>query len=141
MITQMADRCYLEKCRDRLYPEFVLAGVAAALQNASAEQGALCLGRWTCCGRRPGSWTRPGSKRLDGDFNRAYRYLEILFDGRNPYMESIERNLSFLRAGAAQRELAHAASQLRRSVRGRSGYAHRCARPDARLLQASLVRD
>src|SRR5882757_9065136 len=23
LIAQMADRCYLEKCRDRLYPEFV----------------------------------------------------------------------------------------------------------------------
>ena len=31
------------------------------------------------------------AKRLDGEFNRAYRYLEILFDGRNPYMESIEQ--------------------------------------------------
>src|SRR6201999_2411233 len=29
MIAQMADRCYLEKCRDRLYPEFVLGGIAA----------------------------------------------------------------------------------------------------------------
>ncbi len=28
MIAQLADRCYLEKCRDRLYPEFVLGGVA-----------------------------------------------------------------------------------------------------------------
>ena len=28
MTAQMADRCYLEKCRDRLYPEFVLGGVA-----------------------------------------------------------------------------------------------------------------
>src|SRR5262245_32688847 len=30
MIAQMADRCYLEKCRDRLYPEFVLGGIAAS---------------------------------------------------------------------------------------------------------------
>ena len=28
LIAQMADRCYLEKCRDRLYKEFVLGGVA-----------------------------------------------------------------------------------------------------------------
>ena len=28
MIAQMADRCYLEKCRDHLYREFVLGGVA-----------------------------------------------------------------------------------------------------------------
>ena len=38
MITQMADRCYLEKCRDRLYPEFVLGGMALPLSNASAQQ-------------------------------------------------------------------------------------------------------
>jgi len=29
LLAQMADRCYLEKCRDRLYPEFVAAGMAA----------------------------------------------------------------------------------------------------------------
>ena len=28
MLAQMADRCYLEKCRDRLYAEFVLGDVA-----------------------------------------------------------------------------------------------------------------
>ena len=28
LIAQMADRCYLEKCRDRLYKEFVVGGVA-----------------------------------------------------------------------------------------------------------------
>ena len=28
MLAQMADRCYLEKCRDRLYAEFVLGGIA-----------------------------------------------------------------------------------------------------------------
>ena len=36
------------------------------------------------------------AKRLDGEFNRAYRYLEVLYDGRNPYMESIDRNLEYL---------------------------------------------
>ena len=30
MMAQMADRCYLEKCRDRLYPEFVLGGCGIA---------------------------------------------------------------------------------------------------------------
>ncbi|HYG56366.1 MAG TPA: hypothetical protein VD965_13810, partial [Burkholderiales bacterium] len=28
IIAQMSDRCYLEKCRDRLYPEFVLGSLA-----------------------------------------------------------------------------------------------------------------
>jgi hypothetical protein len=35
-------------------------------------------------------------KRLEGEFKRAYKYLEVLFDGRNPYIESIDRNVEFL---------------------------------------------
>jgi hypothetical protein len=34
--------------------------------------------------------------RLDGEFNGAYRYLECLFGGRNPYMDAIHRNLDYL---------------------------------------------
>ena len=34
--------------------------------------------------------------RLEGEFEHAYRYLEPLFDGKNPYLEAIERNLTFL---------------------------------------------
>ena len=29
--------------------------------------------------------------RLDGEFGGAYRYVEALFGGRNPYMEAIDR--------------------------------------------------
>jgi len=95
MITQMADRCYLEKCRDRLYPEFVLGGMALPLANASAEQVRYASGL-DLLHQTPQFASETRSQRLDGEFNRAYRYLEILFDGRNPYMESIERNLGFL---------------------------------------------
>ena len=34
--------------------------------------------------------------RLEGEFEHAYRYLEPLFDGKNPYIEAIDRNLGFL---------------------------------------------
>jgi len=37
------------------------------------------------------------TKRLDGEFEAAYRYVEILFGGRNPYIEAIERNLAFIK--------------------------------------------
>jgi hypothetical protein len=37
------------------------------------------------------------TKRLDGDFHGAYRYLEILYGGGNPYMEAVERNIEYLR--------------------------------------------
>jgi len=95
MITQMADRCYLEKCRDRLYPEFVLGGMALPLANASAEQVRYASGL-DLLRQTPQFASDTRSQRLDGAFNRAYHYLDILFDGRNPYMESIDRNLKFL---------------------------------------------
>jgi hypothetical protein len=44
----------------------------------------------------PAFMTDARRKRLDGDFDRAYRYLEVLYDGRNPYIEAIERNAQFL---------------------------------------------
>src|SRR5829696_2112740 len=37
IIAQMADRCYLEKCRDRLYPEFVEGGIARRSTEAGEQ--------------------------------------------------------------------------------------------------------
>jgi hypothetical protein len=95
LMAQMADRCYLEKCRDRLYAEFVLAGVALPIgENGHVKvryASGLDLLRQT-----PKFVFDMRAKRLDGEFNRAYRHLEVLFGGRNPYIESIDRNLEYL---------------------------------------------
>jgi hypothetical protein len=95
LIAQMADRCYLEKCRDRLYPEFVLGGIAAAPGSNGAPQvrysSGLDLLRQT-----PQFVRATRVQRLEGEFEHAYRCLEPLFDGRNPYLEAIDRNLTFL---------------------------------------------
>ena len=96
LIAQMADRCYLEKCRDRLYPEFVLGGVAAAAGNDGLLQvkysSGLDLLRQT-----PEFVRETRVERLEGEFEHAYRYVEPLFGGRNPYLEAIDRNLGYLR--------------------------------------------
>ena len=96
LIAQMADRCYLEKCRDRLYPEFVLGGVATPY----ASQGELKI-RYSSgldlLRQTPHFVEEVRSKRLDGEFEGAYRYLEPLFEGRNPYMEAIGQNLEYLK--------------------------------------------
>ncbi len=95
LIAQMADRCYLEKCRDRLYPEFVLGGVAAAAGSDGALQvrysSGLDLLRQT-----PQFVRATRIQRLDGEFEHAYRHVEPLFEGKNPYLEAIERNLGYL---------------------------------------------
>ena len=95
MIAQMADRCYLEKCRDRLYAEFVLGGVALPFSNGNRHvkyASGVDLLRQT-----PDFVSEVRDKRLDGDFRGGYRYIEVLFDGHNPYIEAIERNVEYLR--------------------------------------------
>ncbi len=96
MIGQMADRCYLEKCRDRLYVEFVLGGVALPLATNGGRQVKYASGV-DLLRQTPEFITEVRTRRLDQAFNRAYRYLEILFGGRNPYMEAIDRNYDYLR--------------------------------------------
>ncbi len=95
LIAQMADRCYLEKCRDRLYKEFVLGGIAIE----SAGPGAVVV-RYESgidlLKKTPGFYRQVSKERLESKFNRAYRYVEVLYDGANPYVESIKMNLTHL---------------------------------------------
>lgn len=96
MIAQMADRCYLEKCRDRLYPEFVLGGVALSVSD-TGDTGVRYASGLDLLRQTPQFMEDTISKRLDGSFKAAYRYVEPLFDGQNPYMDAIQRSLDFLR--------------------------------------------
>jgi len=96
MIAQMSDRCYLEKCRDRLYAEFVLGGVALPLANNGGRQVKYASGL-DLLRQTPEFVSEVRAKRLDGEFGSAYRYLEILFGGENPYVDAIDRNIEFLR--------------------------------------------
>jgi hypothetical protein len=96
MIAQMADRCYLEKCRDRLYPEFVLGGVALPV-GSRGDRGVKYASGLDLLRQTPEFMEETRRKRLDAAFNKAYRYVEPLFDGANPYIESIDRSLGFLR--------------------------------------------
>jgi hypothetical protein len=96
IIAQMSDRCYLEKCRDRLYPEFVAGGVARTLFRSGAE-----LVRNT-----PGFFLT-ATKRLDLQLARAYEYAERHFGGQNLYLEEIHKNVRHARlvADAGRDEL------------------------------------
>ncbi|MDX1403008.1 MAG: hypothetical protein R3192_00650 [Woeseiaceae bacterium] len=95
LIAQMADRCYLEKCRDRLYKEFVLGGIAVECPGPGEfvvryESGEDLLRK------TPGFYRQVSKDRLEKQFNRAYRYIEVLYDGANPYVEAIKMNLTHL---------------------------------------------
>lgn len=94
LIAQMADRCYLEKCRDRLYLEFVLGGIA--IEGGPDDRRVRYQSGTDLLLQTPTFYKDVVKKRLDIDFNKAYRYVEAVFDGRNPYLEFIERNIAYL---------------------------------------------
>ncbi|MEM6514167.1 MAG: hypothetical protein AAF660_14240 [Pseudomonadota bacterium] len=95
LIAQMSDRCYLEKCRDRLYREFVLGGIA--IENTTPGEHKV---RYTSgedlLAKTPFFYQQVSRDRLNKTFNRAYRYMEVLFDGRNPYIDAIRANMTHL---------------------------------------------
>ena len=95
MIGQMADRCYLEKCRDRLYPEFVLGGMALPISSNGGRQVRYASGL-DVLRQTPEFVAETRAKRLDGAFAGAYRHVATLYGGQNPYMDMIDRNLGYL---------------------------------------------
>jgi hypothetical protein len=96
MVAQIADRCYLEKCRDRLYAEFVLGGVALPVAANGGRQVKYASGL-DLLRQTPEFVAEVRTKRLEGEFRGAYRFLEALYGGANPYLEAIDRNMEYLR--------------------------------------------
>lgn len=96
LIAQMADRCYLEKCRDRLYPEFVLGGISF-FPGAPDDKKVAYRSPNDLLRQTPEFFRQVLKHRLDGVFNGAYRYVEALFDGQNPYLDAIRQNLDYLK--------------------------------------------
>jgi len=95
MIAQMADRCYLEKCRDRLYKEFVVGGVA--VENAKPGEYMVRYESGVDLLRKtPAFYQQVMRDRLNTKFSRAYRYAEVLYGGHNPYIDAIRTNITHL---------------------------------------------
>jgi len=112
ILAQMADRCYLEKCYDRLYPEFVLGGIARQRTHDGSE-----LVRFASAADliyQTPRFLEGAAQRLDCDLGGHYRYIERHFDGRNPYFDEIDKNIRHARAVAAEQDI----SLLRRRPPG-----------------------
>jgi hypothetical protein len=96
LIAQLADRCYLEKCRDRLYPEFVLGGVAID-ERAATGSAVLYRDAHDLLAKTLSFYQSSARHRLESKFNRVYRYMEAFFEaGHSPYVQFIRKNLMFL---------------------------------------------
>lgn len=96
LIAQMSDRCYLEKCRDRLYPEFVLGGIAVPDEATSGKANVKYGSGLDVLRGTPEFVASIRRSHLDGEFGSVYRHLSVLFNGHNPYIEAIESHLSYL---------------------------------------------
>ncbi len=94
LLAQMADRCYLEKCRDRLFAEFVVAGIA--IDDTGVETVVRYRSGKDLLRKTLAFYEYSARDRLDRSFNRAYRYLEAYFEAENPYVIFVSKNLEHL---------------------------------------------
>jgi len=89
IIAQMSDRCYLEKCRDRLYPEFVLG--ARAAPSGSQRLPTFASGA-ELVSKTPAFYDG-AMNRLDTTLGRAYEYAARHLGGTNHYLSGMRKNI------------------------------------------------
>lgn len=92
IIAQMSDRCYLEKCRDRLYTEFVAGGIAVKNTDAGKE---VVFESGDDLVRKTPAFFDSAVNRLEYDLGGAYNYAATHFGGFNLYMHAATKNVHF----------------------------------------------
>jgi hypothetical protein len=102
IIAQMSDRCYLEKCRDRLYPEFVAGGIAR-MRTEEGEVVVFESGEDLL--RKTPSFYQNATLRLDTELDGAYRFAQTHFGGTNLYMDAVKQNIRFVEKQAHASEI------------------------------------
>ena len=93
IIAQMADRCYLEKCRSRLYTEFVTGGIATKT-SAEGKLEVIFSSGEDLLRKTPGFYAG-ATRRLKQDLGNGLEFAETHFGGQNLYMEGVEKNMRF----------------------------------------------
>lgn len=102
LLAQMADRCYLEKCHDRLYPEFVDGGLAE--QRAADGRLEVVYGSGAELIYKTADFARAVEKRLNRDLGGEHRHVERHFGGQHVYWEELQKNVRHAEAIARQRD-------------------------------------
>ncbi|HWA14173.1 MAG TPA: HD domain-containing protein [Burkholderiales bacterium] len=103
IIAQMSDRCYLEKCRDRLYPEFVEGGLAAR-DDSDRRTSVMFKSAEDLVVRTP-IFYKTASARLNDQLGSVYGYADKHFGGQNLYLDEIDKNIHYATEVAATRDL------------------------------------
>jgi len=100
ILTQMADRCYLEKCYDRLYPEFVRGGIARRRHRDGSEE--IVFASAADLIFKTPRFYQNATRRLKEDLGGCYNYVERHFGGQNLYFDELEKNINHARALAVE---------------------------------------
>ena len=95
ILGQMADRCYLEKCHDRLFHEFEVGGVARRRTSEGEEEIVFASAGDLIA--KTADFYETAAHRLDQLLEAAYRYAEPHFGGHNYYVAAVEQNISYAR--------------------------------------------
>ncbi|GAB3289431.1 hypothetical protein [Parahaliea aestuarii] len=102
LIAQLSDANYVEKCRDRLFAEFVEGGLAGV--QAEGYLGATYRTPDDLLDSTPAFIRWVIRERLEEGFNGAYHYAARHFGDGNPYMEAIAANYARLESRQSRGE-------------------------------------
>ena len=91
LVSQISDRCYLEKCRDFLFLEFSAFGLAGTPDSAYPDSHTLPQ-------KTPAFVEGFLHNRLDREFQGVRRYLRAHMAGADPWEDAMQRNLGYLKA-------------------------------------------
>ena len=96
IIAQMSDRCYLEKCRNRLYPEFVAGGIARK-RLPNSQDDVLFESGDDLVMKTP-QFYEGATRRLELDLGGCHHYTKNHFGGQDLYLKEISKNVRFAQA-------------------------------------------
>jgi hypothetical protein len=108
IIAQMADRCYLEKCYERLYPEFVLGGIDRRTGEDGSEHFVFASAE-DLLFHTP-QFYHTAVKRLHQQLDAMMRFAADGSQSPNLYVEAAEKNVRYASQLADRRDV----SALRR---------------------------
>jgi len=116
ILAQMADRCYLEKCYDRLYPEFVRGGIARKRHKDGSEE--IVFASAADLIFKTPRFYQGATKRLREDLGGCYTYVEQHFGGRNLYFDELEKNINHARSIAVEGDISLLRRRPPRTIEG-----------------------
>jgi hypothetical protein len=116
ILAQMADRCYLEKCYDRLYPEFVRGGIARRRKEDGSEE--IIFSSAADLIFKTPRFYQGATKRLKQDLGGCYNYIEQHFGGQNIYFDELEKNINHAKAIAVEGDISLLRRRPARTIEG-----------------------